>query len=204
LNAIAESRASATGAPIHELIAGRRSPRAFEDRPVEPHTLHSLLEAARWAASSMNEQPWRFIVVRREDAQDFAAAVDLLMPGNRVWAVNAPVLMFTAVSRSIARSGAPNPWARHDLGLAMGNLSLQAQALGIAVHQMGGFDAERTRTLFAIPEDFEPVTAVAIGYPGDPESLPEPFRSRETAPRIRKPLDEIAFGAHWRAPLAID
>lgn len=204
MNAIAESSSIVTSAPIHALIAGRRSPRAFENRMIEPQALRSLIEAARWAASSMNEQPWRFIVVRRENAGDFAAALDLLMPGNRAWAVNAPVLMFTAVSSTFERSGAPNPWARHDLGLAMGNLSLQAQALGLAVHQMGGFDTERARDLFAIPDDFEPVTAVAIGYPGDPESLSEPFRSRETAPRVRKPLDEIAFGAHWRAPFAVD
>lgn len=201
MNAICENLHTNTAYPVHELIAARWSPRAFSTRAIPAEAVHSMLEAARWAASSMNEQPWRFVLVTRDDEEGFSRALEALAPANRDWAQRAPLLLFTAVARNFSRSGKPNAWARHDLGLAMGNLSLQAQALGIAVHQMGGFDAETARRAFAIPEEFDIVTAVAIGYADSPDILPEPLRQRELAPRRRRPLSETVFAGRWLTPL---
>jgi len=181
---------------LHPLIQERRSPRAFADREVAPQTLISLFEAARWSASAANLQPWRFIVAPREDRETFERILAVLVPQNAAWANQAPVLALT-VAETLNPRGTLNRHAMHDVGLATQNLTLQATALGLAVHQMGGFDMDRARASFAIPEGFEPVAALAIGYPGDPESLPEPLRSRELAPRARRPLSETVFGPTW-------
>jgi nitroreductase len=192
---------ASTDFPVHPLIQRRWSPRAFAYRPVEPEKLLSLLEAARWAPSSGNGQPWRFLLgVRGTPAH--AALVEVLKEGNASWAAQAPVLML-AVAKMTTSSGHPNAHAFYDVGLAVMNLTLQATALDLYVHQMGGFYPEKARHRFAIPEDFEPVTAIAIGYLGDPEMLDEKNRERERSPRSRRPLSEFVFEGRWGEPAQI-
>lgn len=178
---------------LHDLIRSRWSPRAFADRDVAEGDLRLLLEAARWAASCNNEQPWRFIVARRSETVHFAKVLDVLVEANQTWAKNAAVLMLTLTSTKFARHGKPNAWAQHDAGLALGNLMLQATALGIMTHGMAGFDAQKARDTFAIPEDLVPVAAVAIGYLADPSPLPEKLLKSELSTRTRKPIEELLF-----------
>ncbi len=151
----------------------------------------TLFEAARWAASSGNEQPWRFIYATQAQAERFQKLLACLNEGNQVWAKAAPVLILTLVKTHSTRSGRPNRYAWHDLGLAIGNLTLQASALDLYVHQMGGFSAEKARETFALPADIEPVTVIAVGRLGDPEMLPADLRARELALQQRKPLAEL-------------
>ena len=183
--------------PIHELIKQRWSPLAFNIRPVEPEKIASLLEAARWAASCFNEQPWFFIVATQDNAQEYEKLFSCLVEANQTWAKDAPLLMFSVAKLSFTRNNKPNRHALHDLGFAVGNLTLQAQALGLFVHQMGGFDADKARTLYSIPEDYEPVAAIAIGYPGNLSQLDEDLQQRELSPRSRKPLTEFVFRGNW-------
>src|SRR5579884_435244 len=178
---------------VHELIRARWSPRSFADRPVSDHDLKLILEAARWAASSNNEQPWRFIVARKSDAELYEKILSVLVPGNQKWAKTAPVLMITAAKRDFSHNGQPNLHAWHDTGAALAHIFLQATALGLHAHGMAGFDRERARTELGIPTDYEPVAAVAIGYLDSPDKLEQPYRQRERSPRTRKPLDEITF-----------
>ena len=186
-----------TDFPIDDLLRRRWSPRAFSDQPVEPEKLRCLLEAARWAPSSYNEQPWAYLVATREDPEEYARMLSVLAEGNIAWAQRAPVLMLSLARLNFERNGRPNRHAFHDVGQATANLVTQATALGLFVHQMAGFHAEKARELFSIPEGWEPVAAIALGYPGDPESLPEPLREREFAPRTRKPLEQFAFAGRW-------
>ncbi|CCQ51575.1 MULTISPECIES: nitroreductase family protein [Crocosphaera] len=183
--------------PIHELIKQRWSPLAFNIRPVEPEKIASLLEAARWAASCFNEQPWFFIVATQDNAQEYEKLFSCLVEANQTWAKDAPLLMLSVAKLSFTRNNKPNRHALHDLGFAVGNLTLQAQALGLFVHQMGGFDADKARTLYSIPEDYEPVAAIAIGYPGNLSQLDEDLQQRELSPRSRKPLTEFVFRGNW-------
>jgi len=180
--------------PIHELIARRWSPRSFEARPIPDADLRGMLEAARWAASSFNEQPWRFIVARRQDRDGFERALGCLTENNRHWARNAGALILTAVSKTFERNGKPNRVALHDLGKAAGYLVLEATARGLHARQMAGVDLERVRETHGVPEGFEPQTAIAIGYAGDPED--------ESGPRTRKPQSEFVFESHWGQPAA--
>jgi nitroreductase len=189
-----------TRVPIHELLRRRWSPRAFTDRPVEPEKLQSLLEAARWAPSSYNEQPWRFLVCSRDNAADHERFVSCLAEGNVPWARLAPLLILSVAKTQFTHNGRANRHALHDVGLAAENLVIQATALGLAVHQMAGYDAAKARAVFGIPDDYEPVAAIAVGYQGEAERLPPALRDRESAPRSRKPLEEIAFGGRWGAP----
>jgi nitroreductase len=171
---------------------------------VPDDALNRIFEAARWAASSYNEQPWRFIVAAKDDADEYERLLGCIVPGNAEWARRAPVLMLSVAKLAFDRGGAPNRHALHDAGQAAANLSLQAASLGLSVHQMGGFDAAKARAEFAIPEGFEPVAALAVGYPGDPESLPAGLRERERAPRTRRELSELVFAGEWgkAAPVA--
>lgn len=179
--------------PVHEFVSARWSPYAWADRPVAAADLASLFEAARWAPSSYNEQPWRWIVARREDAAEFAKLLSTLVPGNQAWAKQAPVLAIGLTTITFARNGKPNKAAHHDLGLAAGNLCFEASARGLAVHQMIGIEPERVRELYAVPENVEPLTGYAIGYAGDAASLPDGLRERDLAPRQRKSLRELIF-----------
>jgi nitroreductase len=183
--------------PIHDLVAERWSPRAFSDKPVAADVLQSLFEAARWAPSSSNEQPWVYIVARKEDAEAFEKLLSVLVPANSLWARNAPVLALAVAELAFAKSGSPNRNAQHDVGAASAWLTVEATSRGLFVHQMGGFDAQKAREVFEIPAGWEPIAAMAIGYPGDPESLPQPLLDREKAPRTRKPISAFVMSGKW-------
>jgi nitroreductase len=183
--------------PVHELIRNRWSPRAFSDKPVPAEILRSLFEAARWAPSSNNEQPWAYLVATKDDADNFAKMLGVLVEFNANWANQAAVLALSMAHLKTQREGKPNRVALHDVGSATAQLTFEANSHGLLVHQMAGFDAAKARETFAIPADWEPVAAIAIGYPGDPESLPEKLRERELAPRIRKPLSEFVMSGGW-------
>ena len=183
--------------PIEELLKRRWSPRAFADRPVEPEKLLSLWEAARWAASTANQQPWSCIVATKQDEAEYARLLSCLRENNQQWASRAPVLMVSVAKLAFDANGQPNRHAFHDVGLAVANLIMQATALGLGVHQMAGIYPDRVRELYGIPEDFEPVAGIVLGYPGDPASLPDELRQRELAPRTRKSLDTFVFQGAW-------
>lgn len=182
---------------IEEILA-RWSPRAFSHRPVAAEDLKTIFEAARWAASSYNEQPWRFFVGHRGDAT-YQKIFDSLVEFNQGWAKSAPVLILSVASKTFARSGATNHYAIHDTGAATAYLVLQATRLGLHGHSMAGFDQEKARSAFGIPESFAIGAVTALGHLGDADSLPEGLREQETSPRQRKPLGEIVF-AEWGEP----
>jgi len=186
-----------TDAPIHALIKDRWSPRAFSEQPVQPEILRSLFEAARWAPSSNNEQPWAYLVATKEDAQNFANMLGVLVEFNAGWAKGAPVLALSVAHLKTNRDSKPNRVALHDVGSATAQLTFEANTRGLLVHQMAGFDAGKARQTFAIPADWEPVAAMAIGYPGNPESLPDKLRERELAPRTRKSVGEFVMTGSW-------
>lgn len=190
------------GAGVHELIRERWSPHAFSSAPVSREALNVLFEAAHWAPSSWNEQPWRFVVANvSDDPEGHARIAATLMPANAAWALRAPVLMIVAAKTALTHNGAPNPTASYDVGQAVALLSVQATSFGLALHQMGGFDRERARALLGIPEGYEPVVALALGYPGDAGELSPELRAREAAPRTRRPIAELVFGGRWGEPL---
>lgn len=186
--------------PIHDLLRRRWSPRAFAPRSVEPEKLLSLLEAARWAPSCFNEQPWSFIVATRDDAAEYERLLSCLVKGNQQWARQAPVLMLSVARLDFARDGQPNRHAFHDVGLAVGNLVLQAMTYDIFVHQMAGIHLDRARETYAIPHGCEPVAALALGYLGEASSLPEKLRARELTPRSRQPFKDFVFTGRWGRP----
>jgi nitroreductase len=183
--------------PIHDLLRRRWSPRAFSERSVEPAILARLLEAARWAPSSFNEQPWAFLAATKEQPEEFARLLGCLYEFNRTWAGKAPVLMLAVAHLTFTHNGQPNRCAFHDVGLATAQLTVQATEEGLLVHQMGGILPEVARQTYAIPKDWEALTGIAIGYPGDPATLSEELHKRETAPRQRKKLNEFVFSGGW-------
>jgi nitroreductase len=189
-----------TRSPINELLSQRWSPRAFTSRQIEPEDIISLFEAARWSPSSANEQPWRFIVAAREDGTVFSALRDSLMEGNKRWAQHAPLLVLGLAQSTYQQSGKPYRHSLYDLGQSVAHLTVQASSVGLGVHQMGGFDPGKLRTTLSIPEGFEPVIVLAIGYPNQPDSLPDDLRIREQAPRVRKPLENLVFTESWGVP----
>jgi nitroreductase len=187
--------------PILPAIAERWSPYAFDPRPVEREKLLACLEAARWAPSSYNEQPWTFILAERTDAAAFAQLIDCLVEGNRGWAKNAGVLMLTIVSKFFTKNGKPNRAAEHDIGLAAGCMVLQATALGLQGHQMIGVEPAKIRATYKIPDTHEPLTAIALGYPAAAEpGTTDPLGQRDLAPRTRKPLTETVISGTWGQP----
>jgi nitroreductase len=192
-----------TDHPVHELIAARWSPYAFADRPVLRADLLSLFEAARWAPSSYNEQPWTYLVATREEPEEYERLLSCLVEGNRVWARAAPVLALGCTSLTFTRNGQPNAAAQHDLGLAAANLLFEATARGLVVHQMIGILPDRARVLYQVPENVRPLTGLAIGYAGDPATLPENLRPRDQARRPRKPLAAFVFGGRWGTILPV-
>jgi nitroreductase len=192
---------------ILEVIQHRWSPRAFDAAgDVSEADLARLFEAARWAPSSANEQPWRFVVASaRRDDEAFAAMLDALAPKNQAWAKHASALVLTAVRLTFERNGAPNAMAWYDAGQAVAFLSLQATADGLATRQMRGFDADRARAACAVPAEFEPTVMIAIGRVGDPEHLEVEFhRSAEVQPRQRRALREFVFGGTWGSAFGED
>lgn len=180
---------------VHELIADRWSPYVFADKPVSRDDLRSLFEAARWAPSSYNEQPWRYILaVREDDPKLFEEVLACLVEGNQGWAKQVPVLALGIVSRKFARNDKPNKAAEHDLGIAAAQLTMEATARGLRVHQMIGIQPDEARKRFNIPDDFDAHTGIAIGYHGDPDSAPEDLAKRDQRDRTRRPLSETVFG----------
>jgi nitroreductase len=195
---LSHGRPAPTDLDVHPLISHRWSPRAISGEPVELDKLKLILEAARWAPSSRNEQPWRFLVATTEEPEWLARLQGYLVEGN-AWAKAAPVLIASAYRTYFSRDNRPNVSALRDLGAAEENLFLQAFAAGLVMHQMGGFDRERLKQEL-LPEGFEPGTMIAIGYPGDPEELTEKQREAENRPRVRKQLSEVVFGPDWGEP----
>lgn len=183
--------------PVHELIERRWSPLAFSAQAVEPEKLCSLLEAARWAASSYNGQPWSFIISTKENEREHARLLGCLVEGNRQWARHAPVLMLSIAKLDFDANNQPNRHAFHDVGQAVSSLALEATAQGLFIHQMAGMDVAKAREEFSIPEGYEPVAAIALGYAGDHESLPENLRAREESPRVRRAQKDFVFTGKW-------
>lgn len=183
--------------PIHDLLKQRWSPLAFADQMVEPEKLRSVLEGARWAASSYNEQPWSFIIATKENPVEFERLLSCLAEGNQEWAKNAPVLMISVAKLYFERNGVENRHAFHDVGAAVADLSTQATAQELFLHQMAGFDVPLTRQTYNIPEGYEPVAAIALGYLGDAQTLSEKLQQRELAARTRKPLESFVFSGSW-------
>lgn len=184
--------------PIHDMLAKRWSPRAFADRAIPVETLGSLLEAARWSASSRNEQPWRFVIAERHSNPDgFARILGTLMEGNQVWAQHASVLLIGVAKEKSDHNARPNAYARYDLGQAMAHLSVQATAAGLYIHQMGGFRRDQARDVLGIPDGYEPVVSAAIGYLADLSLLPQELQEWEQAARTRTPLSALVFRGMW-------
>src|SRR5215510_11350619 len=184
--------------PILPDIAERWSPYAYEPRAVERDKLLSCLEAARWAPSSYNEQPWTFILAERTDKAEFERILQCLVEGNQAWARNAGVVMLTVVSRLFVKNGKPNAAAEHDVGLASSNLVLQAAALGMQGHQMIGIERDKARATYGIPDGHEPHTAIALGYPAAvPANTTDELQKRDVARRLRKPISEIVICGAW-------
>jgi nitroreductase len=180
--------------PVDPLFPRRWSPRAMSGAPVELAALRTLLEAARWAPSGGNGQPWRFVFARR-GTPAFDPLLAALVPGNREWAHAAGALVLLA-ARTVRDDGRPAASAAFDAGAAWMAFALQGTITGLVVHAMGGFDREAARAAAALPAGVEPQVMIAVGHPGDPQALPEKLRARE-APSDRLPLDGIAFEGRW-------
>lgn len=187
--------------PILPVLAQRRSPRAYTSQPVPAELLSQVFAAASAAASCFGEQPWRYLVGTRASSPE---AYDKILASmgefNQVWAKNAPVLAVSIAKLHFSHDDNPNAWARHDVGQATATLAIQATALGLQIHQMAGFSADKVRTAFGIPAGYEAVAVFTLGYPGDPASLPDALHGKEVAPRVRKPLAEFMFEGAWPTP----
>jgi nitroreductase len=198
---VTPSKTARTDAPLHPLLAARWSPRALDPaHELSPEQLTCLLEAARWAPSASNTQPWRFAVTLRGTAEH-AAVLDALAPGNLAWAHAASALV-VAAAETVAPDGAPRPWALYDTGQAVAHLSVQAEHEGLAVHQMGGFDRDRVRSVLAASDALEPLVVLAVGRRDGTVELPDPLAGREAAPRTRLALDELLVPVDVRSATA--
>lgn len=183
---------------IHELLEKRRSPVIFSKKPVEEVKIMRLFEAARWAPSSRNEQPWRFIYAASDNESDFKPMYDCLVEGNKIWAKNIPLLILSLAKKKSSFNGRPNYYAMHDTGMAVAGLLVQATDMGLYVHQMGGYDKEMARTNLSIPGEYDPVAMIAVGYLGNIRDFPEELQKRENTERTRMPLNEILFRGRWK------
>ena len=173
-------------------IAHRLSELAFEPKDIDNKTVEILLEAARWAPSAHNEQPWRFFYATRNNPKSFNSLLSLLAAGNREWAKNSSLLIITAAKKVLSHNGNTNAYAEHDTGLATANLLIQAEAMGLASHPMGGFDKNEAVKLLNLDDDYKPMAAIALGFKGDRLSLSESNQNRIAKPRVRKNLNEIS------------
>ncbi len=180
-----------------DLLKKRRSTVAFSSKEVTKDQLKQLFEATKWAASCFNEQPWRFIIATKNQEALFGKVLNGINEYNQTWAKNAPVLMLTFAKKTFEANGKPNLHSWHDLGLAVGNMSAQATAMGLYVHQMAGIVRENIKTDFEIPEEYDVVSAIALGYKLDEEDVPEQFKARESKERSRKSLSEFVFDKDW-------
>ncbi|HLF38295.1 MAG TPA: nitroreductase family protein [Burkholderiales bacterium] len=188
-----------TSTPIHELLARRWSPRAFDPtRPVSREQLKVLLEAGRWAPSCNGDEPWRYLIWDKgRDPQGWQKAFDCLSENNKKWVKNVPLLMLSCAGSTFQATGKPNRWTQHDTGAASVSMALQAVALGLIVHQMGGWDVDKARAAFAIPAEYTPMAMIAVGYQTGPEILDEETKAKEMRPRARKPIAERFFEGGW-------
>jgi nitroreductase len=184
--------------PILEALRERWSPLAFSSQPIEEEKISALFEAARWAPSSYNEQPWRYVYATKDDGADRERLESLLMPGNN-WAKNAYLLAISFTKKTFTYNGKANYHAMHDLGAASAYLALQCPSLGLIAHQMAGFNVEEANALLGVPDDFVPGSMIAIGYPGDPAKLDPKLQEREEAPRVRKTQGELVFRGSFSA-----
>jgi nitroreductase len=186
-----------TSHAIHPLLAERWSPRAYAERPVDHADIVTLIEAARWSPSAYNAQPWRFLVLERaRDHAAFERAFDALVPFNQSWNTHAQALI-AVFADTLDAKDAPNPGASYDAGAAAFAILLQAHAQGLAAHAMSGFDAARLTQAFAIPARYVALSVISVAHHGDAASLPAALAERETAPRARKAVDEIAHFGAW-------
>ncbi len=194
---------AATSIPIHDLLASRWSPRAYAaGKSVSREQLATLLEAGRWAPSCNGDEPWRYLVWdKSRDAQGWQQAFDCLSEGNQKWVKNVPLLLLSCAGSLFGHNGKPNRWTQHDTGMASLSIALQAVALGLIAHQMGGFDAEKARAAFGIPAEYTPMAMIAIGYQAEPDVLDEQTKKKELAPRARKPRGEHFFEGAWGRPV---
>jgi len=203
METLAPPRPQKVADPDHDILnlfAERWSPRAFANRPVEPEKIRRMLEAARWTMSSYNEQPWRYVVAsRHENPDEYDRLLRCLNEWNQGWAENAPVLMMSFYKETFSENGAPNRCAPHDVGAASAALTFQATSMDLYVHQMAGILKDVARETYDVPDGFEPMAGLAVGYLGDPETLGEGKRDSEEAPRSRKSLDQFVFGGTWDA-----
>lgn len=188
-----------TKVAIHELIAARWSGRAYDSgKMLTREQIMALVEAARWAPSCYGDQPWRFIVFdKATNKAGWEKALACLAEGNQSWAKEAPLLLLACADSVLSQNGKPNRWGQYDTGAAALNLSLQAAALDLMVHQMGGFDAEKTRTEFGIPEQYTPMAMMTVGHQLAEAAMPEDIKEREYNPRARNTLDENFFEGEW-------
>jgi len=198
-----ENKMAATSVPIHELLARRWSPRAFDaSRPVEREQILALIEAARWAPSCFGDEPWRYLIWdRHTDALGWHQAFGCLSASNQAWVKNVPLLLLSCAGSIFRHSDKPNRFGQHDTGAASMGLVLQAVALGLAAHQMAGFDAVKARELFAVPAEYTPMAMIAVGYQAEPEILEGERLAKEKAPRSRQPIGAAFFAGTWGQPI---
>lgn len=198
-----QERKAITSVPIHDLLARRWSPRAFDARrSVTREQLTVLLEAGRWAPSCNGDEPWRYLIWdRTRDPQGWQKAFDCLSDNNKKWVKNVPLLMLSCAGSIYGHNGKPNRWGQHDTGAASVSMALQAVAMGLMVHQMGGFDVEKARAAFNIPAEYTPMAMIAIGYQAEPDILDEETKAKELKPRGRKPLVERFYEGGWGNPV---
>ncbi len=190
-------KVAANDHPILDILRRRWSGRALDERELPRATIASIFEAMRWAPSAGNSQPWRFMAFVREDPA--RADAEACLVASNGWAKRAPLLVI-GTTKETNDKGEPSKWARHDLGLATENLLVQAVALGLVAHPMAGFSAEEVRKRFSVPDEFMPMTMIAIGYPGEVSTLDEKNQAREKEVRTRKPMGETVFAGGWNKP----
>jgi len=188
-----------TSTPIHELLARRWSPRAFDPtRPVSREQLKVLLEAGRWAPSCNGDEPWRYLIWDKgRDPEGWQKAFECLSENNKKWVKNVPLLMLSCAGSIFEATGKPNRWTQHDTGAASVSIALQATAMGLMVHQMGGWDVDKARAAFGIPAEYTPMAMIAVGYQTGPDILDEETKAKELRPRARKPIAERFFEGGW-------
>ena len=199
------SKDAVTSVPIHELLQRRWSPRAFDaNRPVSRTQLAALLEAARWSPSCNGVEPWRYLILdRKRDPEAFEKAFDCLSDSNKLWVKNVPLLMLAVASSDPLPPDRPNRWTQHDVGMASMGIVLQAVALGLAAHQMAGYNVEKASAAFAIPPEFTPMAMIAVGYQAEPDVLDEVTKKKELTVRARKPLGERFYEGSWGKPVSL-
>ena len=196
-NPEAKEKPAPVDSPVNDLLRRRWSPLSFSPQPVEPEKLRSLFEAARWSASSFGAQPWSFLVATNDNPAEFEKMLGCLVEQNAEWARNAAVLAISVAKLDFAQTGKPNRHAYYDVGHSVAYLSVEATALGLWVHQMAGFQSGKVREVYGVPEGYDPVSAIAIGYGAPTGELPEKLAQREKAPRTRMPASEFVFTGHW-------